>query len=109
MDWRGAVYDTQDALNAMSVVMGNVVRLQDSFLAEMVQVRRLGWMLRNTYDPQCTLLRTQVAESKPLSPEKNDQWNKGIGIYSPFKAILEITAVAFDQAKAHVAELINDD
>lgn len=170
MDWRAAVYETQDALNAMSVVMGNVVRQQDPFLAEMVQVRRLGWMLRNTYGPQCTLLRTQVAASKPLTPEKTAEWNTGIGIYTgafqvldellatpttlpevktaveaaraqitdtqaklgdivtkfddsgkaamegkafsdlcngPFKAILNISDVAFEQAKGHVSELLS--
>nr|WP_298686756.1 methyl-accepting chemotaxis protein [uncultured Dongia sp.] len=81
MDWRTAVYATLDALNAMSTVMGNVVRLQDPFLAEMVQVRRLGWMLRDKYGPQCTLLRTQVAKSEPLPPEKIVAWNQGIGVY----------------------------
>ncbi|MBI2254870.1 MAG: methyl-accepting chemotaxis protein [Proteobacteria bacterium] len=169
MDWRAAVYKTQDALNAMSVVMGNVVRQQDPFLAEMVQVRRLGWMLRNTYGPQCTLLRTQVAASKPLPPEKTAEWNTGIGIYTggfqvldellatpstlpeikaaveaargqitetqaklvdivakfddsgkpamegkafsdlcngPFKAILNISDVAFTEAKKHVGDLL---
>jgi methyl-accepting chemotaxis protein len=93
MDWRAKVYDTQDSLNAMSVVMGNIVRKQDSFLAEMVQVRRLGWMLRNTYGPQCTLLRTLVAESKPLSPEKSAEWSNGIGIYTgAFQVLDELLA-----------------
>lgn len=49
MEWRAKVYDSIDALVAMSTVMGNVVRLQDPFLAEMVQVRRLGWMIRDKY------------------------------------------------------------
>lgn len=82
MDWRAAVYATQDSLNAMSVVMGNTVRLQDPFLAEMVQVRRLGWMLRNTYGPQCTLLRPFVAKSEALPAEKAAEWHQGIGVYS---------------------------
>ncbi|WP_374366936.1 methyl-accepting chemotaxis protein [Dongia sp.] len=82
MDWRTAVYAVQDSLNAMSVVMGNVVRLQDAFLAEMVQVRRLGWMLRNTYGPQCTLLRPFVAKSEALPAEKVVEWNRGIGVYN---------------------------
>ncbi len=170
MDWRAAVYETLDALNAMSLVMGNVVRKQDAFLAEMVQVRRLGWMLRDKYGPQCTLLRTLVAKSEPLSAEKAAEWNNGIGIYQggfqvldellatpttlpaireavdaartqivgtqkqlgeivtkfdgsgqpamegkafsdlcngPFKATLHITDVAFEQAKNHVEDLIN--
>jgi methyl-accepting chemotaxis protein len=89
MVWRAAVYDTQDSLNAMSVVMGNIVRLQDPFLAEMVQVRRLGWMLRNTYGPQCTLLRPQVLESAPLPPKKVADWNNGIGLYSGAFLVLD--------------------
>jgi methyl-accepting chemotaxis protein len=89
MDWRAAVYDTQDSLNAMSVVMGNIVRLQDPFLAEMVQVRRLGWMLRNTYGPQCTLLRTQVLENAPLPPKKVADWNNGIGLYNGAFLVLD--------------------
>jgi len=89
MDWRAKVYDTQDSLNAMSVVMGNIVRKQDPFLAEMVQVRRLGWMLRNTYGPQCTLLRTLVAESKQLPPEKSAEWHNGIGVYTGAFLVLD--------------------
>jgi methyl-accepting chemotaxis protein len=93
MDWRAAVYDTQDSLNAMSVKMGNIVRLQDPFLAEMVQVRRLGWMLRNTYGPQCTLLRPQVLESAPLPPKKVADWNNGIGLYTgAFQVLDELLA-----------------
>lgn len=89
MDWRAAAYDTQDALNAMSTVLGNVVRLQDAFLAEMVQVRRLGWMLRNTYGPQCTLLRGNVGKSKPLSTEQVVEWNQGIGKYNGALSVIE--------------------
>jgi methyl-accepting chemotaxis protein len=81
MEWRDKVYDSIDALVAMSTVMGNVVRLQDPFLAEMVQVRRLGWMIRDKYGPQCTLLRTLVAKNEPLSQEKYGTWLQGIGMY----------------------------
>ena len=81
MEWREAVFAGFRALNEISIAMGNVVRQQDAFLAEMVQVRRIGWMLRDNYGPQCVLLRSANAKSEPLSPEKLKEWHEGIGVY----------------------------
>lgn len=88
-DWRQSVYGTIDALVATSTTMGNVVRLQDPFLAEMVQVRRLGWMIRDKYGPQCTLLRTSMANGERLTEARRDGWMNGIGAYQAGWAVLE--------------------
>lgn len=114
MEWRAKVYESIDALVAMSTVMGNVVRLQDPFLAEMVQVRRLGWMIRDKYGPQCTLLRTLVAKNEPLSQEKYGTWQYGIGMYQgAFNVLDELLAApgtlpaikqAIETARGQIAE-----
>ncbi|MDY0871109.1 methyl-accepting chemotaxis protein [Dongia rigui] len=89
MDWRTAVYGGFGAFTEISTAMGNLVRLQDPFLAEMVQVRRIGWMLRDNYGPQCTLLRTPAAKSEPLTPEKTNEWHEGIGVYKGAWIVLD--------------------
>ncbi len=89
MDWRTAVYGGFGAFTEISTAMGNLVRQQDPFLAEMVQVRRIGWMLRDNYGPQCTLLRTPTAKSEPLTPEKVNEWHEGIGVYTGAWIVLD--------------------
>lgn len=79
--FRDPVYDVVDALLATSTVTGNVVRLQDPFLAEMVQVRRLGWMVRDKFGGQCSMLRPYVTKSEVLPPEKLAEWSQRIGQY----------------------------
>ncbi len=79
MAWRDGVYKTVEVLVAASTTLGNTVRLQDPILAEMVQARRLAWMVRDNFGGQCTILRPFVAKSEPLAFEKTEKWRDGLG------------------------------
>ncbi|MDR3437782.1 HAMP domain-containing methyl-accepting chemotaxis protein [Telmatospirillum sp.] len=59
--WRQAVYQVIDQLNRASIASGNAVRLTDPVLAEMVQVRREAWIIRDDYGTQCSNLRPNIA------------------------------------------------
>jgi methyl-accepting chemotaxis protein len=90
-DWRATINDVNGSLSAISTQLGNQVRLQDSFIAEMVQIRRLAWLVRDQFGNQCALLRPNVSESKPLAPATIATWHDGIGNYlAAFKLMQEL-------------------
>ena len=64
--WRQAVYQVIALLNKASNTSGNAVRLTDPVLAELVQVRREAWSIRDAYGTQCSSLRPNMANSQPL-------------------------------------------
>lgn len=64
--WYNAIGDLVDHLSAVSVAVSNNVRMADPELAELAQVRRLGWQIRDRYGLQCSLLRTNVNTAQPL-------------------------------------------
>jgi methyl-accepting chemotaxis protein len=80
-DWRAAINKVNSALSAISVQIGNNVRMQDPFVAEMVQVRRTAWLIRDQFGNQCSLLRPSVVKSEPLTPEVVGKWQAGNGAY----------------------------
>ncbi|PKU22639.1 methyl-accepting chemotaxis protein [Telmatospirillum siberiense] len=63
--WRQSVYRVIALLNKASVTSGNAVRLTDPVLAELVQVRRDAWAIRDAFGTQCSTLRPNIAISKP--------------------------------------------
>jgi methyl-accepting chemotaxis protein len=90
-DWRQSVNAVNDVLAAISVQVGNQVRLQDSFVAEMVQVRRAAWLIRDRFGTQIAILRGNVIGGKKLAPELAGTWHELIGAYhSAFKLIDEL-------------------
>ena len=58
--WRAAVHQSIDALDAASVAVNNTVRIDDPKVAELVQVRRISWSIRDNYGFQCSALRASV-------------------------------------------------
>src|SRR5450631_385111 len=80
--WREAIHGTTDALNAASVAVGNTVRIGDPLIAEMVQVRRTAWTIRDRYGLQCSMLRPNVDTSQPLDPAQLDSWLGNRAVYT---------------------------
>jgi signal transduction histidine kinase len=72
--WRDAIHETTDALNTASAVIGNAVRIGDPLIAEMVQIRRTSWTIRDRYGLQCSMLRANVDTSLPLTAAQTDAW-----------------------------------
>ncbi|QUD89289.1 sensor histidine kinase [Phenylobacterium montanum] len=58
--WRAAVHQSIDALDAASVAVNNTVRIDDPRVAELVQIRRISWSIRDNYGFQCSALRASV-------------------------------------------------
>ena len=80
-EWRRSVYGVVDTIADTAQTVGNQVRILDPFVAEMVQVRRTAWAVRDRFGKQCSLLRPQFAASEPLNTEKSKQWGERIGAY----------------------------
>ncbi|HEY4162952.1 MAG TPA: methyl-accepting chemotaxis protein [Dongiaceae bacterium] len=89
--WRASIDGVTNALSAVSVQLGNDVRMQDPLVAEMVQIRRAAWLIRDQYGNQCALLRTNLANNQKPSTEVVGKWRTGIGAYqSGFRIIDEL-------------------
>lgn len=72
--WRDAIHETTDALSTASAAVGNEVRIGDPLIAEMVQIRRMSWTIRDRYGLQCSMLRANVDSSEPLTAAQLDAW-----------------------------------
>ncbi|GAB2178063.1 methyl-accepting chemotaxis protein [Dongia sp. agr-C8] len=88
-DWRAAINKVNSSLSAISVRIGNDVRMQDPFVAEMVQVRRIAWLIRDQFGNQCSLLRPSVVKSEALTPEALGKWQAGNGAYQSGFGLLD--------------------
>jgi signal transduction histidine kinase len=81
-DWREAVHGMTDTLNTASVSVGNTVRFGDPLIAEMVQIRRTAWTIRDRYGLQCSMLRPNVDTSTPLDAGQLDLWFGDRAVYT---------------------------
>jgi two-component system, sensor histidine kinase len=81
-DWREAIHRMTDTLNTASVVVGNTVRIGDPLIAEMVQIRRTAWTIRDRYGLQCSMLRSNVDTSLPLNAAQLDLWFGNRAVYT---------------------------
>jgi signal transduction histidine kinase len=79
--WRDAIHDTTNALNMASAAVGNAVRIDDPLIAEMVQIRRTAWTIRDRYGLQCSLLRFNVDTSHPLDAQQLEIWSGNRAVY----------------------------
>ena len=70
--WRAAVHQTIDALDAASVAVNNTVRIDDPKVAELVQIRRISWSIRDNYGFQCSALRASVNSGDPPNARLRD-------------------------------------
>lgn len=80
-DWRTAIHETLEALSIASVTVGNTVRMGDPLIAEMVQIRRTAWIIRDRYGLQCSMLRPNVDTSQPLDAAQVDSWLGDRAVY----------------------------
>ena len=81
-EWREAVHGMTDTLSAASAAVGNAVRMGDPIIAEMVQIRRTAWTIRDRYGLQCSMLRPNVDKSLPLNAAQLDLWHGDRAIYT---------------------------
>ncbi|HEY0802265.1 MAG TPA: HAMP domain-containing sensor histidine kinase [Steroidobacteraceae bacterium] len=81
-DWREAIHRMLDTLSIASVAVGNVVRIGDPLIAEMVQIRRTAWTIRDRYGLQCSMLRSNVDTSQPLDAAQLDSWLGNRAVYT---------------------------
>ncbi len=80
--WREAVHGMTDTLSTASAAVGNAVRMGDPIIAEMVQIRRTAWIIRDRYGLQCSMLRPNVDRSLPLDARQLDLWHGDRAIYT---------------------------
>src|ERR1700730_3221057 len=73
-DWRDSIHRMLDTLSIASVAVGNLVRMGDPIIAEMVQIRRTAWTIRDRYGLQCSMLRSNVDTSQPLDAAQLYSW-----------------------------------
>ncbi len=64
-DWREAIHGIGDPL-----------------IAEMVQIRRTAWTIRDRYGLQCSMLRPNVDLSQPLDAAQLDSWLGNRAVYT---------------------------
>jgi signal transduction histidine kinase len=81
-DWRTAIHEMLEALSIASVTVGNTVRIGDPLIAEMVQIRRTAWTIRDRYGLQCSMLRPNVDTSQPLNPAQLESWRGDRAVYT---------------------------
>jgi two-component system, sensor histidine kinase len=81
-EWREAVHGMTDTLSTASAAVGNAVRMGDPIVAEMVQIRRIAWIIRDRYGLQCSMLRPNVDRSLPLDGRQLDLWRGDRAIYT---------------------------
>lgn len=73
-EWRDSIHALLDTISIASVAVGNLVRMGDPIIAEMVQIRRTAWTIRDRYGLQCSMLRSNVDTSQPLDAVQLDSW-----------------------------------
>jgi len=81
-DWRQAIHEMLETLSTASVAVGNTVRIGDPLIAEMVQIRRTAWTIRDRYGLQCSMLRPYVDTSQPLDSAQLDSWLGNRAVYT---------------------------
>jgi two-component system, sensor histidine kinase len=81
-DWREAVDGLVDTLNTGSAAIGNTLRIGDPMIAEMVQIRRTAWTIRDRYGRQCSLLRPNADRSLPMDAMQLETWHGNRAIYT---------------------------
>src|SRR3984957_15907027 len=81
-EWREAIHEMLETLTTASVAVGNIVRIGDPLIAEMVQIRRTAWTIRDRYGLQCSMLRPNVDLSQPLDAAQLDSWLGNRAVYT---------------------------
>ncbi|MGJ5179135.1 methyl-accepting chemotaxis protein [Bradyrhizobium oligotrophicum] len=99
--WYEAMTKTLDAANAASLAVSNRAWMTDPAIAKMVQARRLAWQVRDRYGLQCSALRPNINNSKPLDDAQRSAVAQGRGtINSGWAGLDDLTAGATGSALA---------
>jgi signal transduction histidine kinase len=89
--WRAAVHQSIDALDSASVAVNNSVRIDDPKVAELVEIRRLAWSIRDNYGFQCSALRANINRGVPPDPALRDNLVGHRAVYAAdWRALSEI-------------------
>ena len=67
-----------DMLNKLSLRLTQLVKLDDSFIDQLMQLKELGWIARNAAGDAAVLLSNTLA-GRPLPPDALLQYNVGMG------------------------------
>ena len=78
--WYDATTKYIEALIAISASVSNEVWMGDSAIAELVQVRRFAWTIRDRYGIQCSLIRGNINDATPLNARQSVQMTEIGGI-----------------------------
>ena len=90
-EWRTAMDGVTSAITAVSVQLGNDVRMQDPAVAEMVQIRRAAWSIRDQFGNQCSVLRASIAANQAPNGDTLTKWRANYGGYqTAFKLLNEL-------------------
>ncbi|GLH75188.1 methyl-accepting chemotaxis protein [Bradyrhizobium sp. SSBR45G] len=99
--WYEAMTKTLDAANAASLAVSNRAWMTDPTIAKMVQARRLAWQVRDRYGLQCSSLRPNINNSKPLDDAQKTSVAQGRGtINAGWSGLDDLTAGAGGAALA---------
>ena len=79
-DWYNSTTGLINAVNATSAVVSNEIRILDPLIAELVQVRRFAWQIRDRYGIQCSIQRQNINTSKPLDDTQRTTLLRNRGI-----------------------------
>jgi methyl-accepting chemotaxis protein len=79
-DWYNSAGAVIATANAASGVVSNEIRILDPNIAELVQVRRFAWLIRDRYGLQCSLQRLNINTSKPLEDKQRQTLERNRGM-----------------------------
>jgi methyl-accepting chemotaxis protein len=79
-DWYNSTTGLINAVNATSAVVSNQIRILDPLIAELVQVRRFAWQIRDRYGIQCSIQRQNINTNKPLDDNQRATLTRNRGV-----------------------------
>lgn len=79
--WRQAIFALAERISDISMAVGNRLRMRDPAIAELVEVRRLSYAVRDRYGRPCSDLRGNIQRNQPLSREAYVAWRLHVEAY----------------------------
>ncbi|PKU26592.1 ATP-binding protein [Telmatospirillum siberiense] len=79
--WRQAIFTLAARITDASVAVGNTVRMLDTTVAELVEVRRVSYAIRDRYGRPCSDLRGEIQRNQPLSQSAFVIWRQDVDAY----------------------------
>ena len=67
--WYKALSDVTEAVGGLSLAIDNEARLADPMIAELIEIRQLGWVTRDFEGRECGSARPFIASGNKFSPE----------------------------------------